>query len=138
MLSVRQFLILIGFVLVGAIVLWLANDDSKETKLSETYNKPIEIAEKNSVESATLSDVHQITLPHDDPEFPPGPGRELFLSRCTVCHTLRYITMQPNFPEKVWAKETAKMINTFGAHISGEEARQITKYLATIKGAATK
>ena len=71
---------------------------------------------------------------HDEPDFPPAPGREIFMSRCTVCHTLRYITMQPNFSRKTWGKEVAKMINTFGAHITGEEARDIIDYLSTIKG----
>lgn len=82
--------------------------------------------------------VHSIVLPHDQPEFPAGPGRELFISRCTVCHSLRYVTMQPNFPGKVWTKEVDKMIKSYRAHISPEEAKQIADYLTTIKGVPDK
>jgi len=120
----KQIMLLVGFVLVGALVLWLGRDDSKVTNASDS-GKPTTLPQ---------SEIHQIALPHDDPEFPAAPGRQIFLSRCTVCHTLRYVTMQPDFPKKVWAKEVAKMINTYGAHISGEEARQITDYLAAVKG----
>jgi len=75
-----------------------------------------------------------IELPHYPADFPPGKGKELFVSRCGVCHTLRYVTMQPNFPEKIWAKEVDKMIKTYGAHIDKKEAKEIVDYLNTIKG----
>jgi mono/diheme cytochrome c family protein len=75
-----------------------------------------------------------IDLPHYVPDFPPGPGQELFMNRCGVCHSLRYVTMQPDFPRKTWSKEVDKMIHTYGAHITKEEAEQITEYLWTIKG----
>ena len=128
MITRKQLLALIGFVIVGAIIIWVGRDDpSQRPKFQEQPPAPV-------AQPSAQSDVNQITLPHDDPEFPPGPGRELFLSRCTVCHSLRYITMQPNFSKKVWAKEVAKMINTYKAHITGEEAREITNYLANVKG----
>lgn len=75
-----------------------------------------------------------IDLPHYVPDFPPGPGQELFMNRCGVCHSLRYVTMQPDFSRKTWTKEVDKMIHTYGAHITKEEADQITEYLWTIKG----
>ncbi len=128
MITRKQLLALIGFVILGAILIWIGRDDpSQRPKFDEQPPAPI-------TQPSAQSEVSQITLPHDDPEFPPGPGRELFLARCTVCHSLRYITMQPNFSKKVWAKEVAKMINTYKAHITGEEAREITDYLATVKG----
>ena len=128
MITRKQLLALIAFVIVGAILIWIGRDDpSQRPKIEEQPPAPI-------TQPSTQSEVSQITLPHDDPEFPPGPGRELFLARCTVCHSLRYITMQPNFSKKVWAKEVAKMINTYKAHITGAEAREITNYLATVKG----
>lgn len=126
MITRKQLLALVGFVILGAIIIWIGRDDpSQRPKIEE--QPPI-------AQPSPQTDVSQITLPHDDPDFPPGPGRELFMARCTVCHSLRYITMQPNFPRKVWAKEVAKMINTYKAHITGEEAKEITDYLATVKG----
>lgn len=75
-----------------------------------------------------------IELPHYQPDFPPGNGKDLFISRCGVCHSLRYVTMQPDFPKKTWAKEVDKMIKTFGAHIDKKEADEIIEYLNSIKG----
>jgi len=75
-----------------------------------------------------------IDLPHYPPDFPPGAGRELFMTRCGMCHSLRYVTMQPNFTKKAWAKEVDKMIKTYGAHIDKQEAQEITEYLFSVKG----
>lgn len=75
-----------------------------------------------------------IELPHYPPDFPPGAGRELFMTRCGMCHSLRYVTMQPNFTKKAWSKEVDKMIKTYGAHINKKEAQEITEYLFSVKG----
>lgn len=56
------------------------------------------------------------------------------MSRCTVCHSLRYISMQPHFSEKTWQKEVEKMKVTWGAHMTESEAKQIVAYLVRIKG----
>ncbi len=93
-------------------------------------------ADSQSKPSAIKVTGKTIELPHLPPDFPPGNGRELFISRCGVCHSLRYITMQPNFPEKTWAKEVDKMIKTYGAHIDKKEAKEIIEYLNSIKGKA--
>jgi mono/diheme cytochrome c family protein len=95
---------------------------------------PESIASPAVPSAAAANPVHQIVLPHDEPDFPPGAGRDVFMSRCMVCHSLRYITMQPDFPGKTWGKEVDKMVKTYGAHITPDEARQITAYLAAIKG----
>lgn len=79
--------------------------------------------------------VKSIEMPHDEAEFPPGKGHDTFVSRCSVCHSLRYVTMQPDFPEATWSKEVDKMIKTFGAHITEPEAKEIVEYLMAIKGA---
>lgn len=107
---------------------------------SQSLNKTDAIADNaitrnKQLYNAMSSDetVKSIELPHDEADFPPGEGRELFISRCNVCHSLRYITMQPDFPEATWAKEVDKMIKTFGAHITEPEAKQIIEYLTTIK-----
>jgi sulfite dehydrogenase (cytochrome) subunit B len=80
--------------------------------------------------------VHTITLPHDEPLFGPGPGREEFITACVVCHSPRYITMQPRFPRSTWLSEVKKMKDVYGAHISDEQAAKITDYLVSINGKA--
>lgn len=82
------------------------------------------------------SPVHTIVMPHDEPVFPPGPGRDEFVTACVVCHSPRYITMQPRFPRATWLSEVKKMQDTYGAHISDEQALKIADYLFSIKGKA--
>lgn len=78
--------------------------------------------------------VHTIVLPHDEPLFPPGPGRDDFLTACVVCHSTRYITMQPQFSRSTWLSEVKKMKDVYGAHISDEQVAEITDYLVSING----
>ena len=82
------------------------------------------------------SPVHTIVMPHDEPVFPPGPGREEFVTTCVVCHSPRYITMQPQFSRTTWLSEVKKMKDVYGAHISDEQVLKITDYLVSINGKA--
>src|SRR6266550_5918045 len=60
---------------------------------------------KSMLDSKADSPVHTIVLPHDEPVFPPGPGRDEFVTACVVCHSPRYITMQPRFSRNTWLSE---------------------------------
>jgi hypothetical protein len=80
------------------------------------------------------SPIHTIVMPHDEPLFPPGPGREDLVTACVVCHSPRYITMQPPFSRTAWLAEVTKMKNVYGAHISDEQVGKITDYLVFIDG----
>jgi hypothetical protein len=80
------------------------------------------------------SPVHTIVMPHDEPVFPPGPGREEFVTACVVCHSPRYITMQPQFSRTTWLSEVNKMKDVYGAHMSDGEVLKITDYLVSING----
>ena len=80
------------------------------------------------------SPVHTIVMPHDEPVFPPGPGREEFVTACVVCHSPRYITMQPRFSRTTWLSEVKKMKDVYGAHISEDQVQKITEYLVSING----
>src|SRR5882762_6707369 len=85
-------------------------------------------------DSRSDNPVHTIVLPHDEPVFPPGPGREVFVTACVVCHSPRYITMQPPFSRTAWKGEVNKMKDVYGAHISDEQMSTITDYLVSING----
>jgi hypothetical protein len=78
--------------------------------------------------------VHSIVLPHDEPIFPPGPGRDEFVSACVVCHSPQYITMQPRFSRAAWLGEVKKMKDVYGAHISNDQVSKIAEYLFFING----
>jgi len=62
-------------------------------------------------------------------ELPDGPGKELVLSYCQVCHSVTYIPMQPPLPAATWEAEVNKMIKTYGAQIPEDAAKQIIAYL---------
>ena len=91
---------------------------------------------KSMLDSNPEIPVHTIVLPHDEPIFPPGPGRDEFVTACVVCHSPRYITMQPRFSRATWLSEVKKMKDVYGAHISDEQALQIADYLFSINGKA--
>src|SRR5438309_5781793 len=62
--------------------------------------------------------VHSITLPAMQPELPAGPGRDTVAATCVICHSTRYITMQPAFSRAAWTAEVDKMRKVFGAPLT--------------------
>ena len=86
--------------------------------------------------SRSDSPVHTIVMPHDEPVFPPGSGRDEFVTACVVCHSPRYVTMQPRFSRATWLSEVKKMKDVYGAHISDDQVLKITDYLVSINGKA--
>ena len=106
---------------------------------SSNINKESERGNANEKMESTMDSkpdnlVHTIVLPHYEPVFPPGPGRDEFVTACVVCHSPRYITMQPRFSRTTWLSEVNKMKDVYGAHISDEQALKITDYLVSING----
>jgi cytochrome c5 len=79
-----------------------------------------------------------IELPQVQPNLPDAPGKSAVESGCVVCHSTRYITMQPAFPRTVWIAEVDKMRKTFGAPITDEQAKTIVDYLVAIRGTKPK
>jgi len=80
--------------------------------------------------------VEEITLPNYPVQMPPGPNQKIFEQHCLLCHTARYVTMQPHFSRTVWEKEVKKMVDVYGAPITAEEQQQIVEYLVAVKGPA--
>jgi sulfite dehydrogenase (cytochrome) subunit B len=85
-------------------------------------------------ESQDKEVIHSIELPAIQVQLNPGPGLDKVSSLCNVCHTLKYITMQPAFPRATWTAEVNKMIKVMGAPINDEDAKTIIDYLSTAYG----
>ena len=85
---------------------------------------------------AAKNPVQEITLPQYPPESPPGPNLEAFQEHCLLCHSARYVTMQPRFSRTVWEKEVKKMVDVYGAPITAAEQQQIVEYLVAVRGPA--
>ncbi len=65
-------------------------------------------------------------------------GKKLYDAKCAVCHSHRYIEMQPrrsrDYYEKFWPAEITKMMNAYGApEMSQEEVKKLAEYLTHFK-----
>lgn len=78
-------------------------------------------------------EVHRISVPHNEPYLPDGPGRTEFLQQCVICHSPRYIIIQPAFARKTWAAEVNKMREEYGAPVPDEAIEPILDYLMFLK-----
>jgi hypothetical protein len=59
-----------------------------------------------------------------------GPGRELTIGRCIICHSLEYIPSNaPAMNRSGWQKTIQKMKDRFGAPITDAESKEILEYL---------
>ena len=83
---------------------------------------------------AAKNPVQEISLPQYPTELPAGPNLDVFQNKCLLCHSARYVTMQPRFSRAVWEKVVKKMVDAYGASISAPEQVQIVDYLVAIKG----
>jgi len=69
------------------------------------------------------------TFPSFPPDLAEGEGLAETQSFCAMCHSTRYISMQPPLPAAVWEAEVNKMIKVYGAPIPEASAKKITSYL---------
>ena len=69
--------------------------------------------------------------PFYPPELAAGEGKAEVEGYCSVCHSTRYITMQPPLPAAAWEAEVTKMRKTLGATVPDEAAGKIVGYLKT-------
>jgi sulfite dehydrogenase (cytochrome) subunit B len=59
-----------------------------------------------------------------------GPGRDLTIGRCIICHSIEYIPSNaPAMNRAGWQKTIQKMKERFGAPLTDEESKQILDYL---------
>jgi hypothetical protein len=77
------------------------------------------------------ADYHVSAFPSFPAELAAGNGQPETQSFCAMCHSSRYITMQPPLPAAVWEAEVNKMIKTYGAPIPEASAKKIISYLQT-------
>lgn len=71
-----------------------------------------------------------ITLPVVEVKLKEGEGVEKIAAHCTICHSVDYITMQPQFSNGKWSEIVHKMINVFGAPVNEDDAQMIINYLS--------
>jgi len=94
-------------------------------------------AKANSIEQTAATQMSSdgnfavANFPSFTPELAEGEGRAETESFCAMCHSTRYITMQPPLPAATWEAEVNKMTKAFGAPIPEASAKKIISYLQT-------
>ncbi len=78
--------------------------------------------------------VREINIIPEATEFPDHEGKAEFMSYCAMCHSLRYISTQPDLSPSIWEAEVEKMVVKYKAPIDSATCRKITGYLVAIKG----
>ena len=80
---------------------------------------------------ATSSASLALAASEDIVQLHDAPDRDLVVARCSTCHSVDYVQMNaPVFDRTGWQKSVRKMIDTFGAPITEDDARRIVDYLA--------
>ncbi len=96
---------------------------------------PQEVANAPENTFTVKGSVREMDLnPAPPPAFPEHDGRTEFISYCAICHSLKYISTQPDFPQKTWEAEVNKMIGKYHAPIDSVTAKKIVTYLVAVKG----
>jgi hypothetical protein len=85
-------------------------------------------------EKADAGQAQSIVLPQFPGEIAAGPNVSTYRRDCLLCHTSRYVSMQPRFSKTVWQNEVKKMVDAYGAPISVADQARIVEYLVAIKG----
>lgn len=71
--------------------------------------------------------------PEEAAAFKPGSNLEIVQGNCTACHSVDYITTQPQGPrfrKDFWQAEVTKMIKAYGAPIDDADVSKIVDYLS--------
>lgn len=119
----------VAFVVLLLGIAWGAHTAFSQQPASGTQAKPAKTSSKPVV-------VQEITLPEYSSDPAPGPSLQTYQKDCLLCHSNRFVEMQPNFSRAVWEKEVKKMVDAYGAPISASDQLEIVEYLVSIRGPA--
>jgi hypothetical protein len=73
-------------------------------------------------------------LPAGEPQFRRGPGVELAVANCILCHSSDYVSMQPPLDAAGWTAIVQKMREKYGAPLPTDKVDDVVKYLAGVYG----
>jgi len=73
-------------------------------------------------------------LPAETVKYKPGPGMELAIANCALCHSADYVSTQPRLSGAAWKATVEKMRSKYGAPISTNNVDAIVNYLSVAYG----
>lgn len=79
----------------------------------------------------------KIELPPETPALKDGPGKEVVMANCLMCHSTEYMTTQPALPAAGWKAIVVKMREKFGAPLSEDQVQPVVDYLVANYGVPT-
>ena len=82
----------------------------------------------------TIAQAAEWRLPPETSKFKPGPGAELALGSCLLCHSADYVSTQPRLTRNAWKATVEKMRLKYGAPIATNKVDEITDYLTATYG----
>jgi cytochrome c5 len=130
--SKRRLVLLIGIGFAGCCAIYAAQAGSTAPKaggyeaaaLGSIHQAATRTLKENSSYEASSYPLFAATLAE-------GEGLAETESFCGMCHSTRYIVMQPPLAGDTWAAEVTKMVKTYGAPIPAASTQKIVLYLQT-------
>ena len=94
-----------------------------------------EVTRHHQAITDTIIESSSVDYRHVPINLPYAKGVELVERNCRICHSLKYIEMQPPMSAASWSRIVKKMQTVYGMPVNDSNAiNQIVDYLVTIKG----
>src|ERR1043165_131360 len=118
----------------------LANNDRIKTRTrTTTIWQRLAIGAVLLIAASMLYGADKFSLPPDSGTFKPGPGAEIAVAQCLLCHWSDYVSTQPRLPRTTWRATVLKMRDKYGAPLPEDKVEILAEYLSKTYGAeATK
>src|SRR5437762_2082914 len=84
-----------------------------------------------------LHGAEKFSLPPETAAFKNGPGVEIALAQCVLCHSADYVSTQPRLPRASWKASVQKMRDKYGAPLPENQIGPLVDYLVKNYGAET-
>jgi hypothetical protein len=81
-----------------------------------------------------LNAAEKLSLPPETATFKNGPGVEIALAQCVLCHSADYVATQPRLPRASWKASVQKMRDKYGAPLPENQIEPLTDYLVRTYG----
>ena len=98
-----------------------------------TLLAPLSIEPATAQTTISFKSEH-VELPTGERLFPGGDKADAINNNCLACHSAGMVLNQPPLTETEWSTEVHKMISTYKAPVSPEDANSIIAYLVRTKG----
>jgi len=85
-----------------------------------------------------LQAAEQYSLPPETAGFKNGPGVELAIAQCLLCHSADYVSTQPRLSRTAWKASVVKMRDKYGAPLPEDKIEAMADYLVKTYGAEAK